>query len=350
MRLEAFDFELPGELIAQQPVHPRDAARLLHVPRTGPLHEARVRDLPALLRSGDLLVVNDTRVIPARFHARRGTARIEITLVRPLDEARWSALARGARRLRPGDRLELAPELWAEVEGRHEGTVILRFDLGGEELRAAIRRHGAMPLPPYIRRLEPRPADRSDYQTVFARREGAIAAPTAGLHFTERLLAGLERAGIGLAQVTLHVGVGTFLPIRTAEVTRHRMAPEWYEVPEATARAVSRTRARGGRVVAVGTTVVRTLESAAADGELRAGAGETDLYITPGYRFRVVDLLFTNFHLPRSTLFVLVCAFAGYRRMREAYAFAIARRFRFFSYGDACLLERQDGTDLPEDP
>ncbi|HFA60082.1 MAG TPA: tRNA preQ1(34) S-adenosylmethionine ribosyltransferase-isomerase QueA, partial [Rhodospirillales bacterium] len=244
----------------------------------------------------------------------------------------------------------LAGDLAAVVEARgDEGMVRLRFELEGEALLAAIRRHGAMPLPPYIRRSEPLAADRLDYQTLFAEREGSVAAPTAGLHFTPELVAALDRAGVGLARVTLHVGLGTFRPVRAADTADHRMHAEWYEIPPATAEAIAKTRLGGGRIVAVGTTVLRTLESAAdEEGRVRAGCGETDLFVTPGYRFRVVDRLLTNFHLPKSTLFMLVCAFSGYRRMREAYTFAIAREFRFFSYGDACLLDRQDGRDLPE--
>ncbi len=352
MRVDLFDFALPAERIAQAPVRPRDAARLLLVPPQGPFLETRVRDLPQLLAPGDLLVVNDTRVLPVRFMARRGAARVEITLLKAEDPRRWTALAKGARRLRPGDRLLLAEGLQAEVEGRGEGgEVRLRFDLEGTALLEAIRRHGAMPLPPYIRRPEPCDADRLDYQTLFAEREGSIAAPTAGLHFTPALVAALEKAGVEFAKVTLHVGLGTFQPVRVADVREHRMHAERYEIPEATAAAIARTRARGGRIVAVGTTVLRTLESVADEqGRVAAGSGETALFITPGHRFRAVDRLLTNFHLPKSTLFMLVCAFAGYRRMQEAYTFAVAQGFRFFSYGDACLLDRQDGSDLPEEP
>lgn len=348
MRIEHFDFELPPELIAQEPVRPRDLARMLVVPRTGPFEEACVLDLPRYLQPGDLLVVNDTRVLPARLLARRGAARIELTLVRPLDSRRWTALAKNARRLRRGDVLEIAPDFTATVESREGGEVVLAFSLAGAELLEAIHRHGAMPLPPYIRRPEPRESDRIDYQTVFAEREGSIAAPTAGLHFTERLLQALHDRGVRIARVTLHVGIGTFAPVRTADLREHRMHAEWYEVPEATAAAIRETRAAGRQVVAVGTTVVRTLESVAReDGTVEPGSGETGLYILPGFRFRVVDRLLSNFHLPRSTLFALVCAFAGWRRMHEAYRHAIGRRFRFFSYGDATLLERQDDSDLP---
>jgi S-adenosylmethionine:tRNA ribosyltransferase-isomerase len=348
MRLEWFDFDLPPERIAQHPVEPRDAARLLLVHRDR-LEDSVVRELPRHLASGDLLVVNDTRVLPVRFFARRGAARIELTLVSALDQRRWRALAKGAKRLRVGDELELAPDLTATVVGRDaEGGVILAFALEGEALLAAIQQHGAMPLPPYIRRAEPLARDRIDYQTLFARRDGAVAAPTAGLHFTERLLQQLEAHGIGLARVTLHVGIGTFLPVRAADLRQHVMHGEWYEVPAETAKAIAETRQRGGAVVAVGTTVVRTLETAARDdGTVIAGSGDTSLYILPGFRFRVVDRLLTNFHLPKSTLFALVCAFAGYRRMHAAYRHAIAQGYRFFSYGDACLLDRQAGDDLP---
>lgn len=348
MRLEWFDFDLPPERIAQHPVEPRDAARLLLVHRDR-LEDSVVRELPRHLASGDLLVVNDTRVLPVRFFARRGSARIELTLVSALDQRRWRALAKGAKRLRVGDELELAPGLTATVAGRDpEGGVILAFTLAGEALLAVIQEHGAMPLPPYIRRAEPLARDRIDYQTLFARRDGAVAAPTAGLHFTERLLQQLEAHGIGLARVTLHVGIGTFLPVRSADLRQHVMHGEWYEVPAETAKAIAETRQRGGAVVAVGTTVVRTLETAARDdGTVVAGSGDTSLYILPGFRFRVVDRLLTNFHLPKSTLFALVCAFAGYRRMHAAYRHAIAQGYRFFSYGDACLLDRQTGDDLP---
>ncbi len=339
MRPDLFDFDLPAERIAQHPVEPRDAARLLVVHRDR-LEDSVVRDLPRHLSPGDLVVVNDTRVLPVRFFARRGEARIEITLVSALDARRWRALAKGAKRLRPGDRVRLAPGFEATVEGRDgEGGVILAFDLEGEALLGAIRRHGAMPLPPYIRRPEPLPRDRIDYQTLFARRDGAIAAPTAGLHFTDRLLRALEERGVGLARVTLHVGIGTFQPVRADDLRRHVMHGEWYEVPEETARAIADVRARGGAVVAVGTTVVRTLETAArGDGTVEAGSGETSLYILPGFRFRVVDRLLTNFHLPKSTLFALVCAFAGRETILHAYEVAKRENYRFYSFGDAMLI------------
>jgi S-adenosylmethionine:tRNA ribosyltransferase-isomerase len=342
MRLSEFDFVLPTELIAQAPARPRDAARLLHVHGAN-LSDGWVRDLPSLLRSGDILVSNDTRVIPAQLTARRGEARIGITLDRPLPGGSWQALARNARRLAPGDRLRFeGGDLAANVEERRpDGSVALRFDQEGEAFAAALEQAGALALPPYIARPDgPRPEDQTDYQTVFAREDGAVAAPTAGLHFTPELLAALDARGIGRVSVTLHVGVGTFLPVRVEDVSEHRMHAERGLVTAGAAAAINAARAAGGRVVAVGTTSLRLLESAADEaGRVQAFAGDTDIFITPGYRFRAVDRLMTNFHLPRSTLFMLVVAFSGLETMRAAYAHAIAHGYRFFSYGDACLLE-----------
>lgn len=353
MRVDLFDFELPPELVAQAPMSPRDAARLLLVD-AAPLRLMTVRDLPDLLRPGDLLVLNDTRVLPTRFFARRGEAAVEVTLVERIGTDGWWALARPGRRLRQGDRVTLAPGLTAEMRGKDaEGRVRLACTPGGAEMLAAIRAAGAMPLPPYIRRPKGGDArDRDAYQSLFARREGAVAAPTASLHLTAELLARLDARGIGRAFVTLHVGAGTFAPVKVEDTAQHRMHAEWCELPEATVAAIAATRARGGRIVAVGTTVLRTLESAAeADGALRAGARETSLFITPGYRFAVVDLLLTNFHLPRSTLLMLVAAFAGRERMLAAYAWAVAQHLRFFSYGDACLIARaEDPIAQAEDP
>ncbi|SMF60651.1 S-adenosylmethionine:tRNA ribosyltransferase-isomerase [Tistlia consotensis] len=350
MLLSDFDFELPQSLIAQQPVEPRDSARLLQVGRDG-LADRRVRDLPELLRAGDLLVVNDTRVLPARLTGKRGEAGVEVTLHKAEGPARWRAFARPAKRLKPGDRIVFASDaegaFAAEVAEKHEGgELALVFERSGPALIEALERHGAMPLPPYIKRPSgAEAADRRAYQTVFAQRSGAVAAPTAGLHFTEPLLEALAARGIERTTLTLHVGAGTFLPVKHERVEEHRMHAEWASLSAETAAAVARTRARGGRVVAVGTTALRTLESAARPG---AGAGlvepfegETSLFILPGYRFKAVDLLMTNFHLPRSTLFMLVAAFSGLETMRTAYAHAIAEGYRFFSYGDACLLERQ---------
>jgi S-adenosylmethionine:tRNA ribosyltransferase-isomerase len=342
VKLSAFDFELPPSSIAQHPARPRDAARLLHVAAS--LGDHTVRDLPQLLRAGDVLVVNDTRVIPARLSAKRGQARIEITLDRPRQDGTWYALARNARRLRPDDILEFdgADDLTARVLERDEGGgVVLSFPSDPAALSEALQRAGTLALPPYIDRPEGASAeDAADYQTMFAERDGAVAAPTAALHFTPTLTAALAAAGIGLVHVTLHVGAGTFLPVRTEEVDAHRMHPERGEVSPEAAHAINAARAAGGRIVAVGTTSLRVLESAAApDGRVAPFAGETSLFIVPGYRFRAVDLLMTNFHLPRSTLFMLVCAFAGVERMRNAYAHAIAAGYRFYSYGDSSLLE-----------
>ena len=344
MRLADFDFALPRKLIADRPAEPRDSARLLVVPAEGETADRNIADLPQLLRPGDLLVFNDTKVIPARLVGRRGLATVEVTLARDLGGGSWLAYAKGARRLHPGDRIEFAADLAAEmVEKCPEGEVILRFDREGEAFRDALARYGAMPLPPYIKRQRGGdPRDRTDYQTIFARAEGAVAAPTAGLHFTPALLDALAARGIDWLTVTLHVGPGTFLPVKAEDPRQHRMHAEWGLVSAEAAHRVNRTRARGGRIVAVGTTSLRLLESAAAeDGELREFSGETRLFILPDYRFRAIDLLLTNFHLPRSTLLMLAAAVTGLDRIKSAYAHAIAERYRFFSYGDACLIERR---------
>ncbi len=342
MDLAAFDFDLPPERIAQHPARPRDSARLLVVGE--PAEDRLVRDLPGLLRPGDVLVANDTRVIPAQLGARRGAARIGITLDRPLADGTWHALARNARRLREGDVLEFdgADDLSAIVRARDpEGSISLAFNLDGPAFAASLHAAGALALPPYIDRpAGPLPEDARDYQTVFARHAGAVAAPTAGLHFTKALLAALDARGVRRVTVTLHVGAGTFLPVRTENVSAHKMHAERGEITRGAAETINAARRAGGRVVAIGTTSLRLLESVAGEDGVRPFAGETDLFILPGHRFRVVDLLMTNFHLPRSTLFMLVCAFAGTGRMRAAYAHAIAAGYRFYSYGDACLLER----------
>ncbi len=342
MRVDDFDFELPKHLIAEHPVEPRDAARLLVVGRE--LADRRIADLPRLLKPGDALVVNDTRVLPTQLVATRGAARLDLTLHRDLGGGMWRAFARGAKRLRPGDTLVCGEDFTATVTAKNpEGDVTLRFNAEGAAFRAALERCGTMPLPPYIKR--PRggdPRDRADYQTIFAAKDGAVAAPTAGLHFTERLTEALAAAGIERLAVTLHVGAGTFLPVKVADTRDHRMHSETGSIDPATAERLNRVRERGGRIVALGTTSLRLLESAADEsGRLAAFAGETAIFITPGYRFRAVDLLITNFHLPRSTLFMLVAAFAGLDRMKAAYAHAISREYRFFSYGDACLLHRE---------
>ena len=346
MHLADFDFALPRELIADRPAEPREAARLLVLPAAGGLSDRHIADLPALLRPGDLLVCNDTRVIPARLVGRRGQARVEIILAHDLGGGMWSAYARGARRLHPGDHIDFAADFSAEIAGKTpEGAVTLRFDCEGPAFRAALLRYGAMPLPPYIKR--PRggdsrgdPRDRGDYQTIFARAEGAVAAPTAGLHFTSGLLDAIAARGAEWVTVTLHVGPGTFLPVKVDDPRRHPMHAEWGLISAEAASRINEARARGGRIIAIGTTSLRLLESAADEsGTVAQFQGDTRLFILPGYQFRAVDLLLTNFHLPRSTLLMLVAALAGLDRIKTAYAHAAATGYRFFSYGDACLIE-----------
>ena len=309
----------------------------------GDLRDCTVRDLPDLLDPADLLVLNDTRVLPSRLVGKRGESTIEVTLHQRVQGDRWRAFARPGRRCRLGDRLVFAPGFFADVLAKGEGgEITLDFAACEGSLIDRLEAHGVMPLPPYIKRPRGGDArDRDDYQTLFARRAGAVAAPTAALHFTEQLMAALAQRGIAHGFVTLHVGAGTFLPVKASDTEDHVMHAEWYDVPAKTVDLVAGTRARGGRVVAVGTTVLRALESAAdATGALGAGRGETRLFITPGYRFKVIDRLMTNFHLPRSTLFMLTAAFAGLGRMQAAYAHAIVHGYRFYSYGDACLLTR----------
>ena len=355
MRVDDFDYSLPEELIALRPASPRDAARLLVVePGADPSFADRtIADLPELLSPGDALVFNDTKVIPAELKGTRerdGTlAQISVTLTSRLDARSWTALARPAKRLKAGDRIVfgegdgvcLLGTLAATVEERGgEGEVTLAFDFSDASLDEAIARLGAMPLPPYIAsRRAPDDKDRVDYQTIFAREEGAVAAPTAGLHFTPRLIEALKARGVSVHFVTLHVGPGTFLPVRSADTGGHIMHEETGIVSEEAAEALNAVKARGGNIVAVGTTSLRLLESAVnADGKLAPFFGATNLFITPGYRFRFVDRLVTNFHLPRSTLFMLVAAFSGLDLMKRAYAHAVAEHYRFYSYGDACLL------------
>ena len=340
MKTADFDFELPDALIADHPARPRDRARLLEVGE--PLVDRTVADLPTLLAPGDVLVVNDTRVIPTRLAGLLRGGAVEVTLHKREAPARWRAFARPAKRLHRGDRLAFAPGFEAEVAGRTpEGDVVLQFTGDDAALIAQLELHGRMPLPPYIRRAALDPRDREDYQTLFATRAGAVAAPTAGLHFTAELVQALAARGVVTVALTLHGGAGTFLPVRVDDVREHRMHPEYGELAAAAAQRLNQARAAGGRIVAVGTTSLRLLETAARpDGTIGPFAGETDIFITPGYRFKIVDLLLTNFHLPRSTLFMLVCAFAGTTRMRAAYAHAIAAGYRFYSYGDCCLLRR----------
>ncbi len=336
MRVDLFDFELPDRLIAQRPVSPRDSARLLDVSGDA-LQDWTVRDLPGLLEDGDLLVFNDTKVIPARLIGERKTGgKAEVLLIRDLGDSRWLCFARPTKRMHVGDVLSFRG-LAATVAAKHEdGSVVLAFDKGGTDFLAAIESAGAVPLPPYIRGGTADARDRADYQTLFAKRDGSVAAPTAGLHFTPDLMARLDAMGIATAGVTLHVGAGTFQPVRVDDTDAHTMHAEWGEVPQATADAIAKAR----RVVSVGTTSLRLLESVARSGPMRAWTGETDIFITPGFQFRVVDLLLTNFHLPKSTLFMLVSAFAGLDRMKSAYAHAVREQYRFYSYGDCCLLRR----------
>jgi S-adenosylmethionine:tRNA ribosyltransferase-isomerase len=353
MRTELFDFDLPPERIALRPARPRDAARLLVVRPGDALDDHTVRDLPDLLQSGDQLVVNDTRVIPASLSGRRigrgPETRIEANLVKRLDGSHWSAFVKPAKRLAPGDMVRFGNEgkvcflgqLDATVEAKGEGgEVTLAFAFHGPVLDQAIAERGDMPLPPYIAsRRAADEQDRADYQTLFAHDEGSVAAPTAGLHFTDDLVTRLKARGIGLHTVTLHVGAGTFLPVKAEDTTGHKMHAEYGVVSEETANALDAARAAGGRIVAVGSTSLRLLESAASDnGAIRPFAGETTIFITPGYRFRAADVMLTNFHLPRSTLFMLVAAFSGLDTIKRAYAHAIAAGYRFYSYGDACLL------------
>ena len=340
MRVDLFDFDLPPERIALRPVRPRDAARMLYVPGEGAFEDHGVRDLPALLRAGDVLVFNDTRVIPAQLEGRRGEARIGATLHKRIDLRRWQAFVRNAKRLRPGDVVEFGSDVAATAEARHEdGSFTLAFH-GEEPVEILLERAGTMPLPPYIAgKRGTDEADREDYQTIFAAEDGAVAAPTAALHFTDRLLAEIDAAGIMRETVTLHVGAGTFLPVKADDTDAHRMHSEWGRIEPEVADRLNAARAAGGRLIAVGTTSLRLIESAAGeDGKIRPFAADTDIFITPGYRFRAVDGLMTNFHLPKSTLMMLVSALVGRERMMAAYAHAIAHEYRFYSYGDSSLL------------
>lgn len=348
MQLDDFDYPLPEHLIATRPMVPRSAARLLVAEGAG-IRDLRVGDLPQVLRPGDRLVVNDTRVIPARLQGVRlrptrdgtGAAGIEVTLLQPVgagDGAVWRVLAKPLRKLAAGDRIDFGA-MTAEVAAREDEAAVLRFDRDGAALEAALEAAGQMPLPPYIAaRRAPDAQDKADYQTAFAARPGAVAAPTASLHFDAELLAALAARGVALSRITLHVGAGTFLPVKVQDVTQHRMHAEWAEVTEGTAAEIAATRAAGGRIIAVGTTALRTLETAAQGGAVVPFQGETDIFLRPGHVFRGADGLMTNFHLPKSTLMMLVAALMGLDRIRAIYAHAVAQEYRFFSYGDASLL------------
>ncbi|WP_347270131.1 tRNA preQ1(34) S-adenosylmethionine ribosyltransferase-isomerase QueA [Rhizorhabdus histidinilytica] len=341
MRVDLFDFDLPPENIALRPASPRDSARMLLVEgREGALADRQVSDLPGLLRAGDCLVFNDTRVIPAQLEGRRGEARIGATLHKREGLRQWRAFVRNAKRVRTGDRIDFGAGVSAIAAERGEdGSILLDFE-GDEPVELLLERAGTMPLPPYIAGKRPTDdRDRDDYQTMFAREKGAVAAPTAALHFTPRLVEALAAAGIASETLTLHVGAGTFLPVKADDTDDHRMHAEWGRIDAATADRLNAVRAAGGRVIAVGTTSLRLLESATGeDGVIRPFDGDTAIFITPGYRFRAIDGLMTNFHLPKSTLFMLVSALMGRERMQAAYAHAIAEGYRFYSYGDSSLL------------
>ncbi len=365
MRVDLFDFQLPPERIALSPAFPREAARMLVVGADGSAADHCVADLPEFIRPGDALVVNDTKVIAARLDGIRvrgeAVAHVEATLIKRVDASRWRAFVRPAKKLKPGERIRfgetsegmacLLGALDAEVEEKGaDGEVLLAFAFHGAALDEAIERLGEMPLPPYITaRRAPRASDRSDYQSLFAAEPGAVAAPTAGLHFTPELVARIGSRGASLHKVTLHVGAGTFLPVKVDDTQDHAMHAEWGRIDAATAAALNEACGRGGRIVAIGTTSLRLIESAADPaGRIRPFAGETSIFITPGYRFRAVDMLLTNFHLPRSTLFMLTCAFSGLEPIKRAYAHAIETGYRFYSYGDACLLARSGQTTLKD--
>ena len=351
MRVSEFDFDLPEDRIALRPARPRDASRLLHIGGDGTLGDHGMLDLPDLLQPGDLLVLNDTRVIPAALNGERparamgggGPARIEVNLHKRETADTWRAFARPGKRLKVDDIIDFGG-LNATVDAKSDGgEVTLRFDRSGADLDAAIAAVGALPLPPYIaHKRTPDTQDAEDYQTTFAREEGSVAAPTAGLHFTQRLFDALDARGVERTTVTLHVGAGTFLPVKTDETQDHQMHAEWYEISEAAATAINQAKSEGRRVIPVGTTALRTIESVARDGAIKAEARDTSIFITPGYDFRVTNALLSNFHLPKSTLFMLVSALNSLPNMQTAYAHAIARQYRFYSYGDACLIERSN--------
>ena len=346
MRLSDFDFDLPEALIATRPVKPRSASRLL-VAEGDRITDAHVHDLVAWLRPGDRLVLNDTRVIPARLtgqrtrHSAQGktSAKIEVTLLQPQADGRWSALVKPLKKLKEGEEVVFSDALSATLEAKAEGQGLLRFNLTGDDFDAALAQAGAMPLPPYIEAKRKADAqDKDDYQTIWARHAGAVAAPTASLHFDAPLLAALKAKGVSLSYVTLHVGAGTFLPVKVEDVTTHKMHAEWGEVSAEVASEIARTKAEGGRVIPVGTTALRLIETAARAGAIKAWQGDTDIFIYPGFEFQVADALMTNFHLPKSTLMMLVSALMGQEAIRDIYAHAVAEKYRFFSYGDASLL------------
>lgn len=343
MRVDIFDYDLPVEKIATSPARPRDASRLLDL-TGGKLADKTILDLPGIFQPNDLLVINDTRVIPSRLNGLRDSVKIEITLHKQIENGIWAAFARPAKRLKQGDKIVFNSTFKATVQSRNAGEVILDFQSDDQTILDELHKIGRMPLPPYIKRseLSKSELDQQDYQSIFAKRLGAVAAPTASLHFTPALLNEIKLQGVKQVNITLHVGAGTFLPVTASDSGDHKMHSEWAELTNDAISLIKETKKSGGRIIALGTTVLRVLESAALNGELRAFSGETDLFITPGFTFRVVDLLLTNFHQPRSTLIMLVAAFAGTNRILEAYEYAKNNGYRFLSYGDACLIENMN--------
>ncbi len=344
MKTEIFTFDMPLELIANEPASPRDSSKLLHLLPDGEIEHLHVSDLADILKKGDILVFNDTKVIPARLYGSRGEAHFEITLFKQLNLADWEALIKNSRRLKIGDKIIFNDDFFATVmDKKIEGPVILHFNKSGADLMASLHQTGIMPLPPYIKReTGGRQSDKASYQTIYAKYEGAVAAPTAGLHFTEHLFQKLEDKGIEKVFVTLHVGGGTFLPVKVEDTDNHKMHAEFGVLTQEVADKLNQAKKEGRRIISVGTTSLRLLETATDDnGVIHPFEGDTSIFITPGYRFKAIDAMFTNFHLSGSTLFMLVCAFAGIERMKQTYQTAIDERYRFFSYGDACFLEKQ---------
>lgn len=356
MQVDIFDFELDRSLIADRPADPRDSSRLLDLSQEGKISDRHFYDLPDVLQPGDVLVFNDTKVIPARLYGARGEARVEVTLYRPVDGIRWWSFVKNAKRLHPGDSIrfytdDVSPEdsefTARVIEKKEDDGVLISFDCAPEALAFNLQKYGLMPLPPYIKRDKPSQGgiwdkynDKENYQTIYARFEGAVAAPTAGLHFTDRVFQALEQKGIEKVFVTLHVGAGTFLPVKTEDTKDHKMHSEYCEISAEACEKINRAKAEGRRIIAVGTTSLRLLETAADErGILHPFAGDTGIFITPGYKFRIIDMIITNFHLPKSTLFMLICAVAGTERMKDAYRHAIEQRYRFYSYGDSSILK-----------
>ncbi len=355
MRVDFFDFDLDKSLIAKEPVNPRDASKLLDLSIEGEIHDRHFYDLPDILQKGDVLVFNDTKVIPARLYGKRGDALVEVTLYHPQDGKSWWSFIKNSKRLKPEDVIsfytdEIKPgssDFSAQVKEKNgEDGVLIEFNCEPDKLGAYLEQYGSMPLPPYIKRDKPgqglwnRYNDKENYQTVYAKHEGAVAAPTAGLHFTPRVLEALDKKGIERVFLTLHVGAGTFLPVKSEDTKDHKMHAEYGIITPEAAERINRAKKEGRRIVAVGTTSVRLLESAADEnGVLHPFAGETDIFITPGYKFRIIDMIITNFHLPKSTLFMLICAIAGSERMKEAYKHAMEQKYRFYSYGDSSILK-----------